>query len=107
MHGFLQAQLRDYCIIVSEQADKGPFNRGKLFNVGYNTALTHRFWSSRRKMPDCFIFHDVDLLPENLKNWYGCSMEKANHLCDKIDKFNYGKSYKNLWRRCVWLNQGN
>ena len=81
MHEFLQAQLKDYCIVVSEQFDKGPFNRGKLFNIGYEIAV--------KEKPDCFVFHDVDLLPENLKNWYGCSVKSGNHLCDKIDKYDY------------------
>ena len=37
-----------------------------LFNVGYSEALMERDW-------DCFIFHDVDLLPENDNNIYKCS----------------------------------
>ena len=91
IHGFLQIQMRDYCVIISEQADKGPFNRGKLFNIGYETALRHKFWKQRGVSPECFIFHDVDLLPENLKNWYGCDFTSSTHLCDKINKFDYRK----------------
>ena len=38
-----------------------------MFNIGYKIAmnLTDNFWQ-------CFIFHDVDLLPENDLNTYNC-----------------------------------
>ncbi len=28
---------------------------------------------------DCFAFHDVDLIPENLANYYGCD-DQPRHL---------------------------
>ena len=37
-----------------------------LFNIGYLEAAKTGDW-------DCFIFHDVDLLPENDLNVYNCS----------------------------------
>jgi hypothetical protein len=43
-------------VVVVEQADDGPFNRGWLFNVGL------RLLSSAPG--DCVAVHDVDLLPE-------------------------------------------
>ena len=48
------------------------FNRGMLFNVGVKEALKDRDY-------DCFALHDVDLIPENQKNFYRCS-EKAKHM---------------------------
>ena len=36
MHTFLQKQHREYCLVIVEQQDKGQFNRGKLFNIGYD-----------------------------------------------------------------------
>ena len=38
-----------------------------MFNIGYKVAmnLTNNFWQ-------CFIFHDVDLLPEDDRNLYNC-----------------------------------
>jgi len=36
----------------------------------------------------CFVFHDVDLLPENDKNLYRCP-EGFHHYSVAVDKFNY------------------
>lgn len=55
---------------MSLQAGDGKFNRAKLLNVGYLEALKEEKW-------DCFILHDVDLVPENDFNTY---------LCDTVPK---------------------
>ncbi|XP_052260755.1 beta-1,4-galactosyltransferase 4-like [Dreissena polymorpha] len=55
---FLQRQRVDFRMFLIEQDPSGAFNRAKLFNVGYNE-------SSKYGDFDCFIFHDVDLIPEN------------------------------------------
>nr|XP_033799336.1 beta-1,4-galactosyltransferase 4 isoform X4 [Geotrypetes seraphini] len=68
LHPFLQRQQLDYAIYIIHQAGNGRFNRGKLLNVGYLEALKEEKW-------DCFIFHDVDLLPENDFNVYLCDNE--------------------------------
>lgn len=44
------------------------FNRAKLLNIGYLEALKDYNW-------DCFIFHDVDLVPENDHNLYVCDTQ--------------------------------
>jgi len=44
-----------YEIIVVEQADTKPFNRGKLLNIGAKHAINNGF--------DYMCFHDVDMLP--------------------------------------------
>jgi hypothetical protein len=52
-----------------------------LFNIGYKEALSfHDF--------KCFVFHDVDLIPENDNNYYGCPTA-PRHLSVAIDKFQY------------------
>ena len=93
MHKFLQKQHREYCIFFAEQTDQGQFNRGKLFNVGFDYIMKeHPVYQNvnlLNKKPDCFIFADVDLLPENLRNLYGCLSYSSNHLCDKFNKFRY------------------
>lgn len=81
IHPMLKRQLLDYRIMVIEQAGDTPFNRAMLFNVGYKESLKfHDF--------QCFIFHDVDLIPENDRNYYGCP-RAPRHLSVAIDKFNY------------------
>ena len=37
---------------------------------------------------DCFIFHDVDLIPEDDRNMYTCSSQ-PRHMSVAVDKFNY------------------
>lgn len=57
------------------------FNRAMLMNVGYVEALKERPF-------DCFIFHDVDLLPEDDRNLYTCP-EQPRHMSVAVDKFKY------------------
>jgi len=72
IHPFLQKQQLDYTIFVVNQNGNDQFNRALLFNVGYLEAM--KLYSY-----DCFIFHDVDLLPEDLRNFYKCG-EKPRHM---------------------------
>ncbi len=63
-----------------------------LFNIGYKEALKfHDF--------KCFIFHDVDLIPENDKNYYGCPTA-PRHLSVAVDKFGY--RYVEIVRRVLF-----
>lgn len=72
IHDFLQKQLNDYQIFIVNQHGENQFNRAALFNVGFIEARKlHKF--------DCFIFHDVDLLPEDLRNLYRCS-DRPRHM---------------------------
>lgn len=36
----------------------------------------------------CFVFHDVDLIPEDDRNMYSCP-PSPRHMSVAIDKFNY------------------
>jgi len=46
---------QDYELIVVEQSDDLPFNRGKLLNIGFEYAV--------RQQCDYVVFHDIDMLP--------------------------------------------
>ncbi|XP_036059744.1 beta-1,4-galactosyltransferase 4 isoform X1 [Onychomys torridus] len=72
LHPFLQRQQLDYGIYIIHQTGSKKFNRAKLLNVGYLEALKEQVW-------DCFIFHDVDLVPENDFNLYTCG-DQPKHL---------------------------
>ncbi|XP_067904309.1 beta-1,4-galactosyltransferase 5-like isoform X4 [Heterodontus francisci] len=58
-----------------------PFNRAMLFNVGFMEALKDMDW-------DCVIFHDIDHIPENDRNYYGCG-QMPRHFAAKLDKYMY------------------
>ncbi|XP_061573926.1 beta-1,4-galactosyltransferase 4-like [Cololabis saira] len=73
LHPFLQRQQLHYALYVVHQAGDATFNRAKLMNVGYLEALKDHSW-------DCYIFHDVDLIPENDKNVYICDDNRPKHL---------------------------
>lgn len=77
----LTRQQLDYGIFVIEQAENETFNRAKLMNVGYMEANKIYNWQ-------CFIFHDVDLLPEDDRNLYSCPAQ-PRHMSVAIDKFHY------------------
>ena len=92
LHSILQRQRRTYCIIVSEQYDLGQFNRGKLMNTGYLQSFHHNFFKIHGE-PQCFAFHDVDLLPEDDRNLFVCIENTAVHICDKLNKYEYHTQY--------------
>lgn len=80
IHPFLMNQQLDYGIFIVEQTVGTKFNRAMLLNVGYLEA-------KKIKEFDCFIFHDVDLLPLNDRISYTCSKNNPRHLAVAVDKF--------------------
>jgi len=81
IHPFLQKQQLDYTIFIVNQNGKDQFNRAALFNVGYLEAM--KLYSY-----DCFIFHDVDLLPEDLRNVYKCG-DQPRHMYVISNRFRW------------------
>ncbi|XP_042202242.1 beta-1,4-galactosyltransferase 5-like, partial [Callorhinchus milii] len=77
----LHRQRLEFGIFVVEQAGSRLFNRAMLFNAGFMAALRSYSW-------DCFVFHDVDHVPENDRNYYGCSA-MPRHFAVKLDKYAY------------------
>ena len=79
----------DYGVYVVEQWGSGPFNRAMLMNVGAAEALKqHDF--------QCFIFHDVDLLPEDDRNLYTCPAQ-PRHMSVAINSFLYRLPYDDIF----------
>ncbi|XP_072096287.1 beta-1,4-galactosyltransferase 5-like isoform X1 [Mobula birostris] len=85
----LQHQRLEFAFYVIEQAGYHPFNRAMLFNVGFLEALKDMNW-------DCIIFHDVDHIPENDRNYYGCG-EMPRHFAAKLDKYMYLLPYNEFF----------
>lgn len=72
-------------IIIVEQGNKKKFNRGVLLNVGFLLA-EHNV--------DYFIFHDVDLFPDDdMLKYYGCYPFKPIHLAHIWTKYSVGGKY--------------
>ncbi|XP_071797752.1 beta-1,4-galactosyltransferase 5-like isoform X1 [Asterias amurensis] len=82
---FLKRQNLEFGIYVIEQANDLQFNRAMLMNVGFQQALNFTKW-------DCFIFHDVDHLPLNDANYYGCS-HMPRHFISGADRWDYRLQY--------------
>ncbi|XP_025833707.1 beta-1,4-galactosyltransferase 6 isoform X1 [Agrilus planipennis] len=81
---YMQLQKIHYRVFVIEQMDTGPFNRGKLLNIGAQEALKNNF--------SCFFLHDVDLLPLNSGHLYACS-NFPRHLASGMDTLRYHLPY--------------
>lgn len=74
---------KKYRLVVVEQADSQPFNRGKLFNVGFQL----------HQMEDAyFCFHDVDLIPESEDCDYGYPITPT-HLSAYCSQYDYVLPY--------------
>lgn len=68
-------------ILQFPQADNERFNRGMLMNVGFAEAMKVANFS-------CVIFHDVDLLPEDARNDYGCP-SSPRHMSTAVNSMEY------------------
>jgi len=93
MHLYLQKQNVQYTILVSEQSTRSQFNRAKLFNIGFieSTGIL-----SSEKI-NCVIFHDVDLIPLDVRNIYGCSIEGPRHLSSNLQQWRFLLPYQELF----------
>ncbi|XP_059145781.1 beta-1,4-N-acetylgalactosaminyltransferase bre-4-like [Physella acuta] len=89
MHPFLQRQNLEYGIFVVEQAEGQLFNRAILMNIGFVESLKLRDY-------DCFVFHDVDLLPLDDRNYYTCG-DHPVHLSASIDVHGNRLMYQNIF----------
>ena len=87
LHPLLYRQHIQYRIFVIQQ-QSGIFNRALLLNVGFRE-------SSKFGNYDCFIFHDVDLLPEDSRNLYTCP-DMPRHMSVAVDKFDYKLPYNKI-----------
>lgn len=88
LHPLLQRQSRYYRVFLVEQYGVDTFNKGRIMNIGAREAAKHDDF-------DCFVFHDVDLIPENDRNVYECFKE-PRHLCPAVDELRYNLMYFNL-----------
>ena len=84
----------DYQIFIIEQSDDKPFNRGKLLNVGYKFA--------RDNGCDYFVFHDVDMLPEDVDYSY---TDKPLHLATHLQEHDYETTFFDYFGGVTMFNK--
>ncbi|OQR66698.1 beta-1 [Tropilaelaps mercedesae] len=89
LHPMLMRQQLDYEIFVVEQNGTFRFNRAKLMNIGYLEA-------SKLNDFGCFIFHDVDLIPEDDRNIYSCPAN-PRHMSVAVSTMKYKLPYVNIF----------
>ena len=87
IHPILYRQNIRYRIFVIEQ-QSDTFNRALLMNAGFQESFKFANYA-------CFIFHDVDLLPEDDRNLYNCP-DMPRHMSVAVDKFDYQLPYKRI-----------
>lgn len=85
----LKRQLLEFRIYVVDLLFGVTFNRAMLMNIGYAEAIKEHDWQ-------CFIFHDVDLLPEDDRNIYSCP-EKPRHMSVAVDTMKYRLPYGSIF----------
>lgn len=81
--------VSEFHVYIVEQTNDGlKFNRGKLLNIGYDFAR-----KSGRKH-DVFIFHDVDLLPQDdLAAWYSKFPKTPIHIARVWGRYSGNPKY--------------
>ena len=84
----------EYEIFIVEQSDDKPFNRGKLLNVGYTLACD--------KGCDYFVFHDVDMLPEDVDYSYS---DKPLHLATHLQEHDYETTFFDYFGGVTMFNK--
>ncbi|XP_033102429.1 beta-1,4-galactosyltransferase 6-like [Anneissia japonica] len=94
----LQRQKLEFGIFVIEQDNTQLFNRAMLLNVGFLEALNFTKW-------DCFIYHDVDHVPYNDGNYYGC-IGMPRHFVSGVDKWGYKLSYSFFFGAVTGMTRG-
>lgn len=76
-----------YGIYTVEPLTNLTFNRGILMNIGYVESLkdSNNTWN-------CFLFHDVDMIPEDFRNLYKCENDLPVQYAIAVSKFGYSTS---------------
>ena len=82
IHPFLMRQNIYYKVYLVEPIDKLTFNKGISMNAGFLEAIKEDNYN-------CFIFHDVDMVPENDANIYGCHPDAPKLMAVAISAFGY------------------
>ncbi len=80
MEGTKFLENLEFDILIVEQKDGKPFNRGKLLNIG----------AKESKSSDYYCFHDVDMLPINSDYSF---VSNPTHLASEVEQFGFELPY--------------
>ncbi|KAK6103236.1 N-terminal region of glycosyl transferase group 7 family protein [Brugia pahangi] len=80
-------QELDFRFIVTEQYGNGLFNKGRIMNAAFRLAESLNV--------SCVIFHDVDMFPQNDRNFYGCP-PTPRHIGAFVSNLGYQLWYKEI-----------
>jgi hypothetical protein len=88
-------RLSNYHIYIVEQSNDGrKFNRGKLLNIGFDLARKNTNKLGVALAHDVFIFHDVDLLPQDdLSDAYSQFPKTPYHIARVWDRYSNNPKY--------------
>ncbi len=87
MHQFLSSQQQNnisYGIYLVEPIKSIQFNKALSMNIGFIEVNKQLLDSC-----NCFIFHDIDILPENELISYKCNNKMPKQMATSISRFNY------------------
>ena len=88
---YLIKQGAQFTMVVINQASGKPFNKAKLLNIGFTYVNELSNIDA-----DCFVLHDVDLIPESVDFVYYCDEETPLHLSAWRQNQNYKPSYATI-----------
>jgi hypothetical protein len=95
LHDHLERQGIVHRLVVLEQAGHLTFNKGRLFNAGFDLHRTEDVY---------FCFHDVDLVPENEACDYSLPARPV-HLSKYCSQFGYQPMYASLCGGVMLFNK--
>jgi hypothetical protein len=92
MHLYFIRHNINYGIYLIEPTENITFNRGLLMNIGFLESIKDKSLVVNSNVSiywDCFIFHDVDMIPENEMLFYTCDRDLPIHYAVAVSKFGY------------------
>ena len=91
IHPILERQQLDYGVYIVEQNGDEKFNKGRIINAAFLEALKHYDYQ-------CFIFHDVDLIPDDDRILYTCpEKDRPRHIGVAVEQFGYRLPYEEFF----------
>ena len=89
MHEFFIRHNISYGVYIVEPEAQLTFNRGLLMNIGFLESIKDSMKSNSSLNWDCFIFHDVDMIPEDERLYYTCDPDYPLHYAVAVSKMKY------------------